>query len=53
VDIAELLVEATDPSAAPAAGEGATAAEPKAARAPTAEGAAKTPAAEKASAQNA
>ena len=53
VDIAELLLEATDPNAVPAAGEGAKAAEPKAARAPKAEGAAKTPAPEKVSAQNA
>jgi hypothetical protein len=53
MDIAEMLLEVTDPSAAPAAGEGAkAAAEPKAAKAPKAEAAAKAPAPEKASAQS-
>jgi Fe-S oxidoreductase len=53
MDIAEMLLEATDPNAAPAAGETAKVAEPKAAKAPKAETPAKAPAPEKAHAQGA
>jgi Fe-S oxidoreductase len=54
VDISELLLEATDPNAAPAAAEGAKAeGKAAAARAPKAEGAVKAPAKPKAEAQKA